>query len=199
MINYNPKSFKQANPGIDVLETFDNREELWPPGVACGHPGCFAHRSHPCEGCGRIGGFPDKRPILVGEANPYGGDPRYALYPEPERSAGGRLCRLILQLEVRDYLFRYDRRNLCTEKWSERGARAAATQIMSLSNGRVIVLLGSRVARAFEVEFQPFTVLNQGGSSRFVVLPHPSGLSRLWNRIGAVDDARRALREAGAL
>lgn len=60
----------------------------------------------------------DLRPILVGEANPYGGDPRYALYPLPENSAGGRLCRLILKLEVRQYLRSFDRRNLCaTKRW----------------------------------------------------------------------------------
>lgn len=25
-------------------------------GEPCDHPGCLSHRSHPCEGCGRIGG-----------------------------------------------------------------------------------------------------------------------------------------------
>jgi len=25
-------------------------------GEPCGHPGCLHHISHPCEGCGRIGG-----------------------------------------------------------------------------------------------------------------------------------------------
>ncbi len=25
-------------------------------GQPCGHPGCLAHVSHPCEGCGRIAG-----------------------------------------------------------------------------------------------------------------------------------------------
>lgn len=25
-------------------------------GVPCGHPGCLSHISHPCEGCGRVGG-----------------------------------------------------------------------------------------------------------------------------------------------
>lgn len=25
------------------------------PNQPCGHPGCCAHRTHPCEGCGRIG------------------------------------------------------------------------------------------------------------------------------------------------
>lgn len=27
-----------------------------PDGVPCSHPGCLAHVSHPCEGCGRIAG-----------------------------------------------------------------------------------------------------------------------------------------------
>ena len=27
-----------------------------PDGVACEHPGCLSHFTHPCEGCGRVGG-----------------------------------------------------------------------------------------------------------------------------------------------
>lgn len=27
-------------------------------GEPCAHPGCLSHISHPCEGCGRIGGYP---------------------------------------------------------------------------------------------------------------------------------------------
>lgn len=27
-----------------------------PDGVPCSHAGCLSHLSHPCEGCGRIGG-----------------------------------------------------------------------------------------------------------------------------------------------
>ncbi|CAM5998724.1 unnamed protein product [Sphagnum balticum] len=26
-------------------------------GVSCGHAGCLSHVSHPCEGCGRVGGY----------------------------------------------------------------------------------------------------------------------------------------------
>lgn len=26
-------------------------------GEPCSHPGCLSHVSHPCEGCGRIGGY----------------------------------------------------------------------------------------------------------------------------------------------
>lgn len=28
------------------------------PGEPCSHPGCLSHISHPCDGCGRIGGMP---------------------------------------------------------------------------------------------------------------------------------------------
>lgn len=28
-----------------------------PPDKPCAHPGCLSHVTHPCEGCGRIGGF----------------------------------------------------------------------------------------------------------------------------------------------
>lgn len=28
-----------------------------PDGMPCSHPGCLNHISHPCEGCGRIGGM----------------------------------------------------------------------------------------------------------------------------------------------
>ena len=28
----------------------------WREGEPCSHPGCLSHISHPCEGCGRIGG-----------------------------------------------------------------------------------------------------------------------------------------------
>jgi hypothetical protein len=30
-------------------------------GVPCGHPGCLNHVTHPCEGCGRVGGVIDKK------------------------------------------------------------------------------------------------------------------------------------------
>jgi len=148
---------------------------------------------------------PDARPILVGEANPYGGDPRFALYPEPEHSAGGRLCRLILGLEVRDYLRRYDRRNLCSTAWRIAEAREAAAAIgrevdeaYRAGTVRTVVLFGSKVCSAFGVRFEPFTRRAQGDCG-LVILPHPSGLSRGWNAPGSFERAREVLRAARAL
>ena len=30
--------------------------QILPDGEPCSHPGCLSHISHPCEGCGRMGG-----------------------------------------------------------------------------------------------------------------------------------------------
>lgn len=32
---------------------------LFADGEPCDHPGCLHHLTHPCEGCGRIGGVGD--------------------------------------------------------------------------------------------------------------------------------------------
>lgn len=127
----------------------------------------------------------------MGELNPYGADPTYALYPYPVNSAGGRLCRRVLGLEPREYLRRYRRVNLCARRWSLAEARAAAA---ALEERGVTVLLGAKVCAAFRVEYLPFSV--QGGR---VVLPHPSGRCRAWNEPGAYGAARAVLREAGAV
>lgn len=51
-----------------------------------------------------------------------------------------------------------------------------------------LVLLGAKVARAFEFNpFEPFTVADGG---KTLVLPHPSGLCRMWNEAGTVERAR---------
>jgi hypothetical protein len=137
------------------------------------------------------------KPLLVGETNPYSVSPAMALYPLPEWSAGGRLA-LILGLTRGEYLDRFDRANLCCGKWSLPIARLVAKSLLVAQDRSSLVLLGSRVAAAFRVPFDPYCV-GTNGTGRFVVLPHPSGRCRLWNNPGAVEKARAALRLAGAL
>lgn len=130
------------------------------------------------------------RVVLVGESNPYGADPRYALYCEPRNSAGGRLCFDILQMSRNEYVRTFGRVNLCPSSWKVREGRRNAREL-ALS-GAPLVLFGSRVCAAFGIDFNPYlsgTLIArfpEGGvgsrvvTFRGVVLPHPSGLCRLW-------------------
>lgn len=129
------------------------------------------------------------RPLLVGEVNPFGSNPAFALYPLPERSSGGRLMK-ILGLTYRQYLKRFDRINLCEWEWRMGQARHRAEWLVSTYPDRVIVLLGAKVSRAFGVPYEPFTT-----HGAYRVLPHPSGLNRAWNDPSAVEKARNLLKE----
>lgn len=153
------------------------------------------------------------RPILVGEDNPYSRDPRYALYPAPEGSAGHRLCFEILGLSrVTDYIRAFDRANLCSGRWSIREARETARGLArgSHADGVWLILLGAKVASAFGLPHAPFAWDKSAPydrrpgdlewpTIRVVQLPHPSGRSRAWNEPGAAARAREVLRGAGIL
>ena len=160
------------------------------------------------------------KPLLVGESNPYSDDPRFALYPYPSNSAGARLAR-ILGMARSEYLRVFDRVNLSGlipgrgSSWSVRNARVAASKL----GHPVRVLLGARVAAAHGIAFRPFSAgvshgvvclrmkadaakfggqsascLEGGGCISYLVLPHPSGRSRLWSVPLADLRARAAVR-----
>lgn len=130
------------------------------------------------------------KPLLIGEANPYGGDPYFALYPSPEGCSGHRLCCLILKMRRVDYLREFEHVNLCWRDWNIREARDSARKILSDPKYTRIVLFGAKVSQAFGVPFKPFTVNGIG-----LVLPHPSGLSRSWNDSSAFARARMMMSE----
>lgn len=151
-----------------------------------------------------------RRPLLVGELNPHRSDPRLALYPYPPGCAGARLQEKVLGVSMREYLRRYDRVNLCCGRYTTAEARAVAAALRermerwadSEPRGRsraVAVLLGAKVSAAFGLDFVPFRVMAMSGRWRAVQLPHPSGRNRMWNDPAAIERARAALREAGAL
>lgn len=141
------------------------------------------------------------KPLLVGEANPYGPGQEFALYPHPEGSAGHRLATKILGLTRKDYLTRYDRANLCETKWSTKEARAEAQRLVDAGDHETFVLFGAKVTSAFlPGAWKPFRI-EQHCAGAFVVLPHPSGLSRGWDpdHEASFERARALLREVGAL
>ncbi len=134
------------------------------------------------------------RVLLVGEDNPYGSPPEYALFHEPRHASGNRL-RLILGLSDVEYSL-LSKMNLCDGKWSMREARAAAKRLREEPNGdrwpHVVVLLGRRVKNAFDLpDLKFFDAVYAHPVA--ISLPHPSGLNRLWNEPGAVRRARELL------
>lgn len=142
--------------------------------------------------------------LLVGEANPYGGRPEYALWDEPDEASGNRL-RLILGLQRETYRALH-RTNLCPVVWSLKHARAKAAMLVQEEPSRpwdLIVMLGRKVATAFagtycgKVPIAPFAERSfqemSGRSLTIVALPHPSGRCLEWNRAGATDRARALL------
>lgn len=136
--------------------------------------------------------------VIVGESNPYGSSPEFALYCWPESSSRHRLRRILSVPEERYLAFR--RVNLCSGPWH----RATATQDAArLYDGliawtdppeAIVLLLGVRVSAAFGA----VTVASRAGIARprpldrweagtdatgracWVSLPHPSGLCRAW-------------------
>lgn len=149
------------------------------------------------------------KPLIVGETNPYGADPKYALYPFPRSATGHRLCSKILCVPDNVYLEYFERVNLCTGKWKIAAARKRARELVRaeepMKESRLFVLLGAKVAHAFGLEFEPFTCRNNYrlapdgiGCIATVQLPHPSGLNRMWNEPGAYDRAHQLLLDNGA-
>lgn len=131
-------------------------------------------------------------PFIVGENNPYGADPYFAMYPQPENSAGGRLCRLVLQLPEAQYLREFHRRNLLQQpKWSVVDARAAAVKLAEEIGESKVILLGAKVCAGFRLDFEPFTIVR----GKVAILPHPSGLCRMWSQLDAYDRGRDLVRK----
>lgn len=141
------------------------------------------------------------RALIVGESNPYGADPSFALYHLPRGASGDRLRR-IMGLTDEQYEGWFDKVNLLDAgSWNRPAARAAADRLDArCARGLPFVLLGARVRAAFGLGgVSEFSVLAAKRPRVMIVLPHPSGRCMAWHRPGAIDDARLALRTARVL
>lgn len=157
----------------------------------------------------------DPKVWLFGENNPYQNNAedgqRYAMYPEPPESAGGRLCNLILGMTERDYLRAFERRNLLHQpKWSAPTAREAATALaaeaMKGEQAVLALLLGRKVWEAFftprlaHLAWMPLKKVGKpvgdGALLWCLALPHPSGLNRHWNDWRSYSEVRAAVAQS---
>jgi hypothetical protein len=140
---------------------------------------------------------PRERPgiiLVLGEINPYGNSPEYALWHEPRGASGDRLRR-IMGLSDDEYLEYVARANLCAGHWSTRKAREAFRRIDMRSHAAVI-FLGSKVRGACSgpSNFELGVVVT--GNDRSPVstsFPHPSGRNRAWGDPVTIERARAAL------
>jgi len=140
------------------------------------------------------------RVLLIGEDNPYGSAPEFALYCHPAGCSGYRLRR-ILGLPESQYLALH-RKNLCDDAWTAKEARARAFELLSpFAEWDVLVLLGRKVTETFEkvaLSGEPLVAFSTRGccpGRTLVSLPHPSGRNvALWNP-KARERARQILRE----
>lgn len=115
--------------------------------------------------------------LCVGEMNPYGADPYFALYYLPREASGNRL-RCILGLTDEDYMRYCARTNLCRGSWDLAAARLEAARLLEAAPEHCFLLLGARVRQAFAGP-EPLRVASSGGRT-LVGLHHPSGRCRKW-------------------
>lgn len=139
------------------------------------------------------------KPLLVGEAPGPNGDPDHPLEGRP----AGRLlecmgwtanelegtepgARLREMFEVRNLIDRPMPRPEGAKGCDfprEEAAEAARSLVLLVEREQTMVLLGKRVAAAFGQSGVAYwkTILPGGVPAPLVVVPHPSGIVRLWN------------------
>lgn len=144
--------------------------------------------------------------LLVGEDNPYGALPEYALYPLPSGCSGNRLCNDIMGLRHSTYLGLW-RINLCDGKWATKSARTRAEMLHQTMLGpwRTTIMFGRKVAEAFGKitgkTLKPFEVTKHtvyfseyaNAVRTYISLPHPSGRNLVWNQETVRANARMIL------
>lgn len=128
------------------------------------------------------------RPVVLGMNNPHSDDPQDVLSPRFPGSAGCRLYQMVRDvdptLSEADYLTYLDRQNLVTDgDWSRgRALESGAFMVESLV-GLDVVMLGTLVPPALKLRYHgawyEWTTTHTG--MRYCVVPHPSGLNRVYN------------------
>lgn len=136
------------------------------------------------------------RALIVGENPGERTHPDLPLFPWPESSSAGRLMKMS-ELTPAEYLGHLYRRNLCDTRGQYRRidanyrARELLTALFDMPREFKVILCGSKVATAFNVDVGFWQPVRLTSRQLAVVIPHPSGLNRVYN----TSSARRMTRE----
>ena len=133
-----------------------------------------------------------QKTILLGMLNPHSLYSDDALHPTKyPNSAGSRLFEMAREAEEglteAEYLAAFDRRNVLHDsRWDMAMAKLTAPQVMASLVGRRVVMLGKFVPAALGLSvrgwFGEHELEDEGyGGVTYFVIPHPSGLNRLYN------------------
>lgn len=126
------------------------------------------------------------RPVLLGMNNPLSEDPKHALAPYPERSAGHRLWTMLNEVSGvgrSEYMAAFDRRNLVEAKfWYPEDARKHAPALLAGLAGREVVVLGHSVRNSLQLYALELggPLVAHGVLWRFLL--HPSGRTIAYNQ-----------------
>lgn len=136
------------------------------------------------------------RALVVGENPGENTHPDLPLFPWPETSSAGRLMKMS-DLTPAQYLGHLYRRNLCDTRGEYRRidakhrARELLTALFDMPPQFRVILCGSKVATAFGVDVGFWQPVRLTSRQTAVVIPHPSGMNRVYN----TSSARRMTRE----
>lgn len=131
------------------------------------------------------------KPLLIGMNNPQGNE---ALVATPIGGTGHRIWKMLTIrhpcMTEKTYENSFERMNILEARvWNTRQARAFAEPVRARMEGRTVVLLGSGAMLALGLPRAPWMVWSAADTSggRWCVIPHPSGLNRLYNDVAMVD------------
>ena len=130
-----------------------------------------------------------QKPVLIGMNNPLSSMDGHQLFPAPEGCTGHRIWKMLQErlphVSRRSYLDTFERRNLVVgQQWSSTLGRSEAERVFAefWGSGRVIVLLGEDVRRAFghpRLVVEPQLI----GGCTWRQVPHPSGRNLWYNSV----------------
>lgn len=140
------------------------------------------------------------RIVLIGQAPSRRGDPAHPL-GSGEALVRSRLYLLSGACSEEQFLQWFEPMNVLREfpgsldgkgdAFPIEQARARANDLRPQLSGRIVVMLGKKVAQVFSKRMAPFEFQSDEWGTTWTMCPHPSGLNMFWNSAANKAEAAR--------